>query len=256
MSNFTPKWIHRISIKNGKWIFVPSEYSRVYGKFVAKRIKLEWHAPRYFYHLRGGGHLSAIDAHLKNKYFSRLDIENFFGSITASRITRVLKPYLGYEMSREIAKQSTVRVPGSTKKELMLPFGFVQSTILASICLEKSSLGIFLNKVQKDKTISLSVYMDDILISSNNKQKLVEVTGEIKKSIYRSSWLSNIKKEVIASESITAFNIDFSQNKKYVNQVRLKQLEFDFYQAESVAKKNGISSYVKKVNYEQTCIFV
>lgn len=256
MSNFTPKWIHRVNGKNGKWIFVPSEHSRVYGKFVVKRVRLEWLPPKYFYHLRGGGHLSAIDAHLKNKYFSRLDIENFFGSITASRITRVLKPYLGYELSREIAKQSTVRVPGSTKKELMLPFGFVQSAILASICLDKSSLGIFLNKVKNDKTISLSVYMDDILISSNNKQKLVEVTEEIKKSICRSSWLSNIKKEVIASESITAFNIDVAQNKRYVNQEKLKQLEFDFYQAESVAKKNGISSYVKKVNHEQAYIFI
>ena len=99
------KWIYRITAKNGKWIFVPSQYSRIYGANIVKKIKLEWNPPKYFYHFRKGGHLAAIDIHLSNKYFSRLDIQNFFGSITASRITRALKPYFGYDFSREIAKQ-------------------------------------------------------------------------------------------------------------------------------------------------------
>lgn len=251
MSSYTPKWVYRIPTKGGKWIFVPSMNSRIYGKSIVKRIKLEWTSPKYFYHLRKGGHLTAVDVHLNNKYFSRLDIQNFFGSITASRITRTLKPYLGYDFSREIAKQSTVLVPGSPKKKLMLPFGFIQSAILASICLDKSSLGIFLKKLERDKSISLSVYMDDILISSNDKLRLVEVTMQLREKFSRSHWVSNIKKEIVASEAITAFNIDLVQNHRRINDQKLAQFEFEFHQTTNLNKKKGLYSYVKSVNADQ-----
>lgn len=251
MSSHVHKWIHRITIKGGKWIFVPSQHSRVYGKSIVKKIKLEWSPPRYFCHLTKGGHLTAIDAHLNNKYFSRLDIQNFFGSITASRVTRTLKPYLGYAVSREIAKQSTVLTPGSSKKKLMLPFGFIQSAILASICLDKSSLGLFLKKLSRDKSISLSVYMDDILLSSNDRLKLIEVTMQLLDYFSKSHWTSNASKEVIASESITTFNIDLVQNYRCVNEEKLKQFELDFHDTINLNKRKGIYSYVKTVNADQ-----
>ena len=251
MSNYTPKWVHRITLDSGKWIFVPSQSMRVIGRNIVKKVRPEWRPPKYFYHLKRGGHLAAINAHVENKYFSRLDIKNFFGSITASRITRTLKPYFGYDASREIAKASTVRIPGCSEKRLMLPFGFIQSAILASICLDKSSLGIFLQKIQKDKTISLSVYMDDILVSSNDEQRLIDITIEIKNHLIKSHWVSNSKKEVIASESITAFNIDLAQNHLRISDERMHQFQFNFHKTENLNKKKGIYSYVKTVNIDQ-----
>ncbi len=248
MSNYTPKWIHRIKLENGKWIFVPSQSSRLSGKAIVKKVKLEWAPPKYFYHLRRGGHLAALNAHLENKYFSRLDIKNFFGSITASRITRTLKPYFGYNLSRDIAKQSTVRIPGLLERKLMLPFGFIQSAILASICLDKSSLGIFLKRIKRDKSLSLSVYMDDILISSNDQQRLIEVTAELKSYFSKSHWVSNAGKEVIAADSMTAFNIDMLQYEMRVSEEKMKQFAFNFSETENINKKKGIYSYVKTVN--------
>lgn len=251
MSSYTPKWIYRIPTSGGKWIYVPSQSSRIYGKSIVREIKQKWTAPRYFYHLRKGGHLTALDVHLNNKYFSRLDIQNFFGSITASRITRTLKPYLGYDLSREIAKQSTVLVPGSSKKKLMLPFGFIQSAILASICLDGSSLGLLLKRLGKDKTISLSVYMDDILVSSNDELRLTEVTMQIREHFFKSHWIPNPKKEVIASESITAFNIDLVQNYRRINDQKLMQFELEFHNTTNLNKKKGLYSYIKSVNADQ-----
>ena len=88
----------------------------------------------------------------------------------------------------------------------MLPFGFIQSAILASICLDKSSLGIFLKRIKRDKSLSLSVYMDDILISSNDQQRLIEVTAELKSYFSKSHWVSNTGKEVSHTNAPTSIN--------------------------------------------------
>ena len=90
--------------------------------------------------------------------------------------------------------------------------------------------------------------MDDILISSNDQQRLIEVTAELKSYFSKSHWVSNAGKEVIAADSMTAFNIDMLQYEMRVSEEKMKQFAFNFSETENINKKKGIYSYVKTVN--------
>lgn len=249
------KWKNRFPLKSGKWVFVPTQESRIFGKKVLKLINSKWSAPEYFYHHKPGGHVEAIRLHANHHFFSRLDIDNFFGSISRSRITRSLKGYLGYKMSWEIAMNSVVKKPNVYPIEFMLPFGFVQSPILASLCLDESSLGKVLLSVARMSGISLSVYVDDILISSSDEELLRSVTSLIKEQIHKSHWISNASKEVVCGKSITAFNIDLQNNYYEINGFRLQKLLNQYLGTINVNKKKGIRKYVRSVNLMQLSHF-
>ncbi|WP_257292862.1 hypothetical protein [Endozoicomonas sp. ONNA1] len=90
-------------------------------------------------------------SHTSGQFFVHLDIRQFFSSINRSRITRSLKPRIGYERAREIAIASTVPAPNTDGSAYILPYGFVQSPILASICLRYSKLGTVLHELSKAK---------------------------------------------------------------------------------------------------------
>lgn len=162
------KWNSKFQIKEDTWVFVPTKETIANGLKVKKLIEDIWPIPNHYYHLRRGGHIQALMKHLKNRYFIHLDIQNFFGQINRSRITRSLKEHIPYNRAREIAIESTVRLPDSPTIKYILPFGFVQSPIIASMCLKKSALGRHLSRLESQKDFIVSVYMDDILVSSNN----------------------------------------------------------------------------------------
>jgi len=144
-SQLPQKWVTRFELKPGTWVFVPTDEARQLGYAIKQLIEERWRPPKNYFHLTSGGHVRAIHSHLENKFFVHLDIQNFFGQVSATRVTRWLKPLVGYEKAREFAKASTVAHPvhGGT----MLPFGFVQSPLLASLCLFHSALGRCLNEV-------------------------------------------------------------------------------------------------------------
>lgn len=92
--SYEPFWIHKFEVKPGSWVYIPSTATRTCGERIAKQVKSVWHAPDYFYHLNQGGHVKALQSHLNDKYFASIDISDFFGSISRSRITRTLKKKL------------------------------------------------------------------------------------------------------------------------------------------------------------------
>ena len=115
------RWISKFQIKEYSWVFVPSEETLNIGLTVKESIEDVWTPPDFFYHLHRGGHLAALNSHINKKYFLHLDIKDFFGNINRSRITRCLKGYFGYDKAREIAIESTVRLPESeTIKYILL----------------------------------------------------------------------------------------------------------------------------------------
>lgn len=251
MPSFERKWLNRIEIKPHRWVYIPTAKTKADGRALVRIIKSKWKPPAYFYHFKKGGHVAALNAHRKNKFFSRIDIEDFFGSITASRITRTLKPYFGYDKARELAKASTVRKPGLNVVRLMVPFGFVQSSLIASICLDKSTFGEFLKKLSNDPDYVLSVYMDDIIISSGNRSDLASKTEELKKYLVRSHWASSQSKELIAQNAITAFNIDLMPDLVEICSSRIQKFKTDYLQSGSENKKSAIIAYIKTVNEDQ-----
>lgn len=232
---------------------MPSHISINKGKSIKSAIENKWKAPDYYFHLRKGGHVEAIKSHLNNSSFVHLDIENFFGSINKSRVTRCLKEFFPYNLAREMTNESTVKHPQN--KNYILPFGFVQSPIIASLCLDKSALGTYLKNLSKRTDIIVSVYVDDIIISAKNQSDLTDILKYIKLTADRAGFHLNEKKEEGPSIKITAFNIDLSEGSVLITTERMLQLKESFELSESEHKKNGILGYVKSVNEFQKMIF-
>lgn len=212
-------------------------------------IAAEWKAPDYFYHLRSGGHVSAAKAHLGHAYFLNIDVVDFFGSINKSRVTRCLKPLLGYETARDIAQQSTVRHPGDAR--WMLPYGFGQSPILASICLERSALGRCISRINDEPDVAVSVYVDDILISGDSEKRLVSIAKEIEVAAARAKFSVTLENEGLPDGRIVAFNIAVTKGALHVVEERMLRFGEAYVLATSDAERAGILGYVTSINRNQ-----
>ncbi len=248
---FIARWIHKFQIKSGAWIFIPSEESVDYGNYVKEAIAARWGCPSYYFHLKDGGHVKALRSHLDKSYFARLDIEDFFGCVNKSKIIRCLKSYFLYADAKEIAIASTVLHPDKELAQYVLPFGFVQSPIIASMCLNKSKLGSVLDEIHHTKDYVLSVYMDDIIVSGDDRDHIIEILKDIKASAVRSRFFLNPRKEQGPSEKITAFNIELSHNLLEITKNRMKMFETAYIQAESHDQREGIIGYISSVNRSQ-----
>lgn len=242
------KWRSRFEFKAGKWIFIPTAEGLSLGREIHKKIKSIWIPPKYYYHLQRGGHVAAAKIHLGKSYLIRLDISNFFGSISRGRVTRSLKPLVGYKIAREYAHASTLKK--MIGMGTMIPYGFPQSQILASICLYKSALGVQLDKIFKDQEITVSVYVDDIIISSNCMGVVKSVEEIVKSSAMKAGFEFNSLKQQGPGQQINSFNIDVNKYNLSVCDLRMNlfRSRISGASAEEIA---GIHSYVSSINPAQ-----
>lgn len=246
---FQERWLSKFKTNNGSWVFVPTEHSIELGKVIKLKLDKSWKKPRYYYHLSSGGHVKALKKHLNNHFFLHLDIKNFFGCINKTRVTRNLKSFFDYKKSRKMAIESTVLLPESTSKKYILPFGFVQSPIIASLCLYNSKLGQYLDLIER-KGVSVSVYMDDIIISSNNEIMLMKLLLILEKASVESNFRLNPNKTEGPARKITSFNIELSHLQLIINQERMDSFD-KAYSKGNKYQKEGILSYVNSVNKDQ-----
>lgn len=245
------KWISRFRLKSETWVYIPTLDTIAEGKRFKKTIEKRWHPPQNYYHLRDGGHIQAIKSHLSNKFFIHADLKKFFNSINRSRITRELKPYLGYNEARKIAMESTVSIQQGPGQVFALPFGFVQSTIIASLCLHKSTLGKTIHYLSKREDVSVSVYMDDIIISSPTLEVAEEALALVKQSADKSNLVLNQEKLQGPAETITAFNIHLCETQTIITDARFLRLKNDYQNTSNPYIKEGIMSYAYSVNPAQ-----
>jgi hypothetical protein len=248
---FVERWRHKFQIKPNSWVFVPTDEAVEHGKNVKNTLEGIWHRPSYYYHLRDGGHVKALHSHLDNAYFAHIDIKDFFGSINKSRVTRCLKVHMPYDEARKIAVSSTVLLPDSKVKKFILPFGFIQSPIIASICLRESKLGRVLHELHKTKGVTVTVYMDDILISGDELDYLTRLLDKIKRAAERSRFYLNEAKLEGPADKITAFNVELSQNSLKITEERFNRFLSAYKNAENQHQQDGILGYVASVNSDQ-----
>lgn len=248
------QWLYKFR-RNSGWIFVPTKETIAYGQEVKALIEKRWKAPDYFYHLQRGGHVAALRRHSSNDYFLHLDIKNFFGNINATRVTRCMKGIsLAYVKAREIAIHSTVHHPRA-KHISILPFGFIQSPIIASICLRESTLGKYLHSLSKQPDITVSVYMDDIILSSKSIDDLTEALAIIEQAASRSRLPLNKKKQEGPDRMVTAFNISISQHRLDITAKRLAEFQQIYHTSTNANQQAGIVNYVKAINATQAASF-
>lgn len=246
----SPKWSSKFELKPGKWVFVPTTEAVTEGRKINLAIKKRWSPPAYYFHLKAGGHVEALRMHLKHDNFLRIDIQDFFGSINRTRVTRCLKGKFGYGIARTYANASTVPDP-IVAKRTMIPFGFVQSQIIAAVCLTESALGTYLNKLSSNPAVALTVYVDDIIVSTADRVLLDQVLRDIEDAAKKSKFVLNANKQEGPAAAITAFNIVLAKDSMVVDASRIKKFEDAFVAAKSENQREGIRSYVTSVNAMQ-----
>ena len=240
------KWSNRFEIKPGRWVYVPTPEARGEGAEIKRQVTALWKAPSFYYHLRKGGHVAAIQSHLRSSHFIRCDIQDFFGSISRTRVTRCLKQLVSYPQARAWATRSTVRDPGPGGRA-HVPYGFVQSQLLASICLSGSALGRLLHRIHGKHGLRVSVYVDDVIVSARDAGKLGDVYTKIQMAAARSKLILNMEKCVAPSPQVSAFNILLSEAAMCIEPVRLAAFSGALAAGTTDAQRKGILNYVKSV---------
>ncbi len=248
-----PKWSSKFRLKgkSNTWVFVPSPESALTGKLIKEDLETHWTAPPYYFHLQKGGHVAALKSHLGKSFFLHLDIKNFFGNISKARVTRSLTKIVGYKKARTYAESSTVYDPRTRSRKTMLPFGFIQSQLLASLCLKNSALGTCLDRIAKSPDFAVSVYVDDIVVSSTNLDKLRECFEQIQHSATVSLFTFNEEKTEEPADSISAFNIRLESKMLSIDNEKCQLFCQRLSKSDSHAERMGVLGYVATVNIDQ-----
>lgn len=245
-------WTHKFLLKKNKWVHIPSAEMIKYGSALHRFIRRNWTFPLYYYHLRSGGHVAAAKLHKKNSFFSLIDIKGFFESTSQSRVTRELKKIMPYGKARQLAKLSTVRLPNAVTHKFAVPYGFPQSPILATLCLHNSYAGILLDSFYKSGNVTVSVYMDDIILSCNNLISLNQHFDLLCSALRKSRYDVNILKTQAPAEKILVFNLELGCQHLKVKPERMIQFIQAFAKSENEDERKAIAEYVKTVNSMQS----
>lgn len=203
----------------GKPVFAPSVKGREIGQKVKKLVTEAVDFDGIYYHLRSGGHVSALHVHRENEWFSRIDLKNYFYSISRNRINRELRR-IGIRHHERFAKWSTVKNPYKLPS-YSLPYGFVQSPILATLAFQNSAVGTLLRDMASE--IAVSVYLDDIGLSSSNLALLQKVHRATLEAVEESNFVVNLDKTAEPASEMVLFNCDLAHASANVRAERIDE---------------------------------
>jgi Reverse transcriptase (RNA-dependent DNA polymerase) len=224
----------------GKQVFVPSNEGRKVGSEIKRAVEKRFAPDLFFYHLRDGGHVAAIHLHRSRRYFARIDIENFFYGVARNRVARALQE-LGISGGERYANWSTVKNPYAPPS-YALPYGFIQSPLLATLVLARSPLGQHLRDLA-DK-VTVSVYMDDIAISCNNKRVLERAFRKLRRKVPESNFTINEAKSIAPARQMALFNCQLEHLTTLVSEAR--RAEF-YSEPRSDRSEAGFAAYCRSV---------
>jgi hypothetical protein len=167
----------------------------------------KWSPPLYMYHFRPRGMSRPLRFTWRRKFFAKIDLTDFYGSVTRTKVHRPLKT-IGFSNSAafKIAGESTVK-HGS---RVCLPMGFRQSPVLASVTLDTSLCGSILRRNELHSNIS--IFMDDILLSDDDEDALAESYIQARSALAMSGFEVNLQKSSGPSKHVECFNILMSRN--------------------------------------------
>lgn len=231
--------------RKGKPVFVPTSTGRRIGREIKAKVKAAYEFGPTFFHLAQGGHVAAMHHHRDNAFFCRIDIERFFYSVSRRRVQSALDR-IGVGTARHYAKWSTVSNPYGDPA-FAVPYGFVQSPILASLVLATSDTGAFLANLPQP--LRASVYMDDIVISGGTEADLREIYEATIDLLSKDGFQANADKLRPPSAEIDVFNCDLAKGYAAVSEGRREE----FYSVDrSPASAEAFEAYRESVERGNT----
>jgi len=207
----------RFNLK-GKPVFVPSKTGRRIGEEIKAAVEEAYTFDENYFHLRRGGHVAALHYHRDSEWFARIDITRFFYSVSRRRVQSALDR-AGLKGARFFAQWSTVRNPYD-EPSYALPYGFVQSPVLASLVIATSRVGDHLRAL--DPAIKASVYMDDIALSGPDKDALQVAYDDTIALLNDEGFQANPEKLRPPSGSMDIFNCDIAEGRSVVRDDRIE----------------------------------
>lgn len=240
----------RIPLGPDKWAFEQVEGFASAAKVKMRDIRKVWRRPPHFYHLRRGGHVAATKLHLESDYFAKIDLKRFFEQVSRNRVVKRLTA-LGFSFTEaeDFAIASTVR-HSVDRTKFVVPYGFVQSPLLASIDLDFSALGQAIRTL-KSSDIRVSVYVDDIIVSSNDEQAVRDAFGVLINAAAAANYEVNEDKSQPCGDRLGAFNLNISRGFMAVNEARLSEFVEDIGRAGDSPESTAILLYVETINPQQ-----
>ena len=202
----------------GKWFFKPNDKCVRRGERMLEYFKRRAVFPDYMYHFKKGGHIAALYAHLDNKLFFKVDIQDFYYAIARMRVTRALRDWR-YPGAGTFSKWSCVVNPLPGPKHA-LPIVFVQSPLLASLVLMKSEVTDAIDRAIGNG-VFISVYLDDFIGSHDDVDVLTAAYEDIRDTCTAAGFIPNPRKLVAPSAAITAFNCDLKTGNAEVTAARV-----------------------------------
>lgn len=206
--------------KGGKPYFVPNDLGERIGKDIKKQVESVYKFDPFVFHLRGGGHVAALHVHRSHRFFARLDIRRFFYSIGRNRVQRTLAE-IGIQRARHYAKWSCVKNPYGNPS-YALPYGFVQSPILASLVLMESIVGTYIRGLLTEGKVQVSVYVDDISLSCDDLTELQKVFDGLMACLEEANFEVHPGKLRPPTCAMDLFNCDIGFGHTEVQQTRVE----------------------------------
>jgi hypothetical protein len=226
----------------GKHIFVPNEESIERGLEVLGYCSNAVAFPSYFFHYASGGHVTALHRHLENRFFFRIDLQNFFYSIARNRVAAGLYK-VGHRNARDLAKWSCVKNPFG-HPSYALPIGFIQSPILASLVMLHSPITSAIEKTSARGTF-VSVFFDDLIGSAMDQNDLQNAYSAILEACRLANFPPNDEKLIAPADKIVAFNCDLSHGSVAVTEERIQKF---LSKDRSNAALTSFETYIARVS--------
>ena len=131
-----------------------------------------------------------------------------------------------------------------------LPYGFHQSPVLSSLALDKSAAGQFLRKIDRD--VSISVYVDDVILSSRERDSLMRATQGFTSALEEANFSINEEKTVLCGRKCNSFNVKLQSGSTEIVADRMNQFKLQIEESKGNGYViQGILNYVFCINPEQ-----
>ncbi|WP_052742506.1 reverse transcriptase domain-containing protein [Sphingomonas sp. Ag1] len=239
----------KFKLPKGTQVFVPTDNGVAIGNDIVKQVAKRWRPPAFFYHLQSGGHVAAVRVHHAKPWLASVDLARFFNQVTRTRVHRALRR-IGFDQGEAftMASDSTVEEDVGSRR-FSLPFGFVQSPLLASVAIEQSALGAAIRSLRK-VGVEVTVYVDDITVSADNEADVRSALDTLHSGADLAGFHFNEAKQQGPAPEIEGFNIVFGSHTMRVSDKRFAEFE-EAVLTGSEPQVEGVIGYVDSVNAGQ-----